>query len=394
MILQPAKIWLVGLSIAGSDQTRHVMKLTVFETICKPYLTGTLTLQDDNNVINSLGLVGGEAVQFQFSGGTGLDYDQTLYILSMDGQPSNNNLRSVTYTIQLIGPEYFGDKANMIQKAFPGMTGTSIIQDIHSMFLSSSIAIPVPSTGLLGEKNSWVASSPKPFKAINDVRKIVTFGGMSGANVYYRDRYKANLVPVEYLFQGSGGPRYVQRNTWGSDWRNIFGGYDAILAASTGINQGASRGGVRAIASASQGERKVTDIFSTKKTFDDAISGSGFSNLLSSITGGHGGQQNFPSFDSTRIPKQNVRDTGKERSYMAEIASRPQVTIRVPFQTGVASIAGGGCEINLIPPTGDLTAGVSADRVSGSFMICDLMHEIVPGDKDVQGTTTLRAVRK
>jgi hypothetical protein len=400
-ILQPTKVWLQGLTISGLDQTRHVLKLSVFETICKPYITGTLILRDDNNVINTLGLVGGEPISFSFSGGDGLDYSQTLHILTLDGKPSSNNLRSITYTFQMVGPEYFGDKANMIQKPFQKMTGTSIIESIHSMFMSSSISVPVPSTGMLGDKNSITASSTKPFKAINDIRKIITFGGMSGANLYFRDRYKANMVPVEHLFSGGSSARFVQKNSWGKNWEAIFGGgtndesnYYAILAASTSTMQGAGRG-VQLMAAASQGERKVTDLFSTKKTFDDAISGSGFGGLIASIGGGHGGAQNFPTFDSTKIPKQNVRDTGAERAYLAELSTRPQVTIKVPFQTGVACTAGGGCDIQLIPPMGDLGSTVeAADKVSGPFMIADLCHEISPGEKDVQGTTTMRCIRK
>ena len=37
-----------------------------------------------------------------------------------------------------------------------------------------------------------------------------------------------------------------------------------------------------------------------------------------------------------------------------------------------------------------LTAAIS----SGPFMIADVCHEITPGDKDTQGTTTIRAIKK
>src|ERR1700761_5549652 len=148
MIPNPTRATVLSCSVSGADFTRQVLKLSVFETVCKSYKTGTLVIRDDQNIINALNLQGGEPVSFNFSAGDGLNYSDTLYILRMQGEPMNNNLRSVKYTLDLIGPEYYADRANMVQQSFQNIPGTSIISQIQSKFLGGGINIPVPSTGL------------------------------------------------------------------------------------------------------------------------------------------------------------------------------------------------------------------------------------------------------
>src|SRR5688500_7275653 len=248
----------------------------------------------------------------------------------------------------MIGKEYYGDRSNMVQQSFSNMTGTDIIQSIQTRFLGSGIHIPIPSAGLLGQKNNYVVSSTKPFKAINDIRKILSFGRGTVASMYFRDRDQVNLVKLEHMFSTMGSQQsFVQRNTWGSDWRNVLGAYNAILAASTSVNEKQGRGGAQARSAASQFERKVRDVFSTKKVFSDMISGSGMGGVMNSVTRGHGGWQNFPMFDSTKIPKENVRDVGADAAYTASVADGPQVTIKVPIQTGISCTVGKGVTISL-----------------------------------------------
>lgn len=388
MIPSPTKATVLQCSIAGADFTSRVLKLSVFETVCKPYITGALVIRDDNNVINNLQLSGGEQIQFLFSGGDGLNYNMTLYLLKMHGEPMNNNLRSVKYLIDMIGPEYYGDRGNMVQQSFQNIPGTEIAKTIHSRFLGSGLSIPVPSTGMFGMKNPYVVNSTKPFKAIDDVRKLLAFGTGSGASMYYRDRAQSNLVKLEHMFQTMGSQySFVQKNTWGADWRNVLGAYDAILAASTSTNEKQGRGGAMTTSLTDQFERKVRDVFSSKKTFSDMISGGG-----GSVTGGHGGLQNFPLFDSTVIQKENVRNTGLDAQYQSSIKDGPQITIKVPLQTGVLCTVGKGVTIKLIPPTGDFYAGESFERNNGNKLVADLCHELELGEQGMQGTTTMRLV--
>jgi len=391
MLPGPTRATVLSCSIAGADFTARVLKLSVFETVCKIFITGTLVIRDDNNVINNLLLKGGEPIAFNFSAGDGLTYNMTLYLLKMQGEPMNNNLRSVKYTIDMIGSEYYGDRANMVQQSFSGQPGTAIAQSIFSRFLGGGLNVPVPSTGIIGEKNNYVVSSTKPIKAINDIRKIITFGGGCGASMFFRDRYKANLTQIEALFAQMGTQySFEQRNTWGSDWHNVLGAYNAILAASTSVNEKQGRGGAQMSSMTGQAERKVRDMFSTKKTFSDAIGAA--SGAFSSVTGGHGGLQNFPIFDATKIQKENVRDTGKDAAYQSQIVDGPQITIKVPLQTGILCTVGKGVTISLIPPTGDYYGGPSFERNNGNKLVADLCHTLEASEVGMTGTSTFRLV--
>lgn len=368
----------------------RVQKLSVFETVCKPYITGSLTIRDDNNVINNLNLKGGEPIKFMFSAGDGLNYDMTLYLLKMQGHPSTGNLRTINYSIDMIGPEYFGDRSNMVQQSFKQLPGTDIAKTISSKFLGG-LNIPVPSTGMFGMKNPYVVNSTKPIKAINDVRKLLSFAGGTGATLFYRDRNQMNLVKLEHAFQSMGSQySFIQKNTWGADWHNVLGAYDSILAASTMVNEKQGRGGVQTSSLTNQFERKVRDVFSSKKTFSDMIGSAG--GMLSSVTGGHGGLQNFPLFDSTIIQKENVRNTGADAAYQATIKDGPQIMIKVPLQTGILCTVGKGVTIKLVPPSGDFTAGESYERNNGTKLVADLCHEIAVGEQGMEGTTTFRLV--
>lgn len=393
MIPSPTKAAVLSCSINGADVTQKVLKLSVFETICKPYLTGSLVIRDDNNVINGLNLKGGEPIAFNFSAGDGLNYSQTLYLLKMQGEPMDNNLRSIKYSIDMIGQEYYGDRGNTVQQSFSNQPATAIAQTIHSQFLGSSLNVPVPSTGIIGEKNNHVISSVKPIKAINDLRKMMNFSGGSGLSMYYRDRYQANLTKVEQLFSAMGSQyTFEQKNTWGADWHNVLGAYNAILAASTNVNPGQGRGGAKNTAIAGQFERKVRDIFSTKNPFADKVSGGSLASVAASVTGGHGGLQHFPLFDATKIQKENVRNTGAAASYAAKVADGPQITIKVPIQTGILCTVGKGVTINLIPPVGDFTGVPIADVNSGNKLVADLCHTIEMAQTGMMGTTTMRLV--
>lgn len=391
MIPNPTKATVLACSVAGADFTRQVLKISVFESVCKAYLTGVLVVRDDSNLINALDLQGQEPVSFLFSGGDGLNYSQTMHVLRVKGEPMENNLRTVKYTIDLIGKEYYNDRANMVQQSFQNLPGTQIIQQIQSSFLGSSINIPLHSAGIFGQKNPYVVSSTKPFKAINDIRKMLSFSGPTSATMYYRDKDGVNLSNLAHMFSTMGSQySFEQKTTWGADWRNVLGAYNSILAATTLVDQDQGRSSGRLTSATDQFERKVRDLFSTKKPFSDAISAA--SGAISSVTGGHGGLQHFPVIDSTILQKENIPNTGQDASYSAKVAGGPQVIVKVPLQTGVLCTVGKGVTVSLISPSGDYYASFLADRNSGNKLVADLCHTVETGEQGMQGTSTMRLV--
>ena len=71
-IVQSTKCALRVCKIEGADVRAHTQSIFVYETMCKPYLTATITINDNANIINNLQLRGGERVSFVIDTGVAL----------------------------------------------------------------------------------------------------------------------------------------------------------------------------------------------------------------------------------------------------------------------------------------------------------------------------------
>lgn len=406
--IQPTKCYLEYCIVNGVDLVRHVSVARAFETLCKPYITGQLEILDTNNVIENMGIVGGEPVSFAINT-TRSRRQFDLNILSLKGQTSTANKRAIQYTIELIGPEYYGDRSNLVQQAFKGITATDAVAKIYSQYLGSGIDIMVPSAGLLGKDNSYIVNSTKPFKAISDLKKLMSFTTFQTGNVLnWADRDGHHIAPLEYLFSTiSAQQTFIQKGTWGSSWQDLARVENAIIAASAIVNpEEAGRVGLQMISSTSTAERKVIDFLSNKGVFDTMASsvaagaavGKGISAFLSAIIGsgpgGHGGEHNYYLNDSSRIPNENVRQTDKEKAYGAQVAGGPQYTIQVPIQTGLQCVVGKGINAQLLPPVGDQTSPfIPTSQTGGLMLVVDAMHECHLDDTSMAGTSIFRCAR-
>ena len=406
----PTKCAITNFMLNGVDLVRHVNQLRVYETVCKPYLTASVVIMDTNNILNNMGIVGGEPVSFTINS-TQSEYSGEFFVLSIKGGEQSQSLRSQLYTINLIGKEYFGDRGNMVQQSFKGVTGTDIISKIHNQFMGTSLKIPVPSTGLIGKDNAYVISSAKPFKAIADVRKLLTFAQyQTGASLYYRDVNSVNIVPLEHLFATlSSQQTFFQEATWGKSWTDIARSENSIISAgltSTDDKDGSGRASIQDISSRSTGERKVLDLLTNKKVFDTlsgsikggSVSGLSVSNLIGSIvggvTGGHGGEHNYYVTDSSKVPSENTRQTEREKLYQATVRNGPQHLIKVPIQSGLRCTVGKGITARLLPPIGDTTSpSFAEEQTGGDMLVVDIMHEVHSDDQMMAGTTTFRALK-
>lgn len=389
--MQPTKCALRSFTINGYEVSPYVNLLKVYESVCKPYLTGDALIIDNNNLINVLNLQGGETVTFDVITDGGRNYSQTMYILKIKNVVSNQSGRAQSYTLELISKEYFGDRANLVQQSFKDITGTDAIQKIHSRFVGNQLNIPVPSSGLLF-KNPNVVSGTKPFKAIDDLRRIISFAGFqTGLTSYFRDRNLVNLIPVEYMFRNmSVQQEFVQKTTWGSDYRDVFHWENAIISATTTIGDKGSYASMLEMSAAQAQEYKVMDVFSNKKIFE--VAASALKSVLGGVgAGGHGGRQNYLTIDSQKIPKENVRRTDKETLLRAKITSN--LVIKVPIQTGLNCTVGKGIFCRLLAPIGDKDPSNIQPTNAGQSLVADIMHEFHFDDSLMPGTSTIRSVK-
>lgn len=391
MIGQPTKCAVRSFSVNGVQMSGSVINVKLFESICKPYLTASAIIIDDRDYINTLDIKGGETVSFSLVADGGQEYNATLYILKVKDEKSNQSGRAHIYQFEMIGREYFGDRANLVQQAFKGIVGTDAIQKIHSQFIGGPLSVIIPSAGLLFQKNSHVISSSKPFKAIDDLRRMLVYPGVStGSSVYFRDKDNVKLAPVEYLFNTmSPTQTFVQRATWGTSWTDIWNSHNAIISAETTIEGQGSRASYLEMSAAAAQEYKVIDVFSNKVVFNTLAQSAG---ILGAIAGGsHGGKHNYLTIDSQKIPKENTRRTDKENLLRAKITN--QLVLKVPIQGGLNCTVGKGIYAQLLPPMGELEDTYYQPKNGGLMLVADLMHEFNNNDKQIAGTTTMRTVR-
>lgn len=392
--IQPTKCKINELTIKGIGCLRHLAKLSVFETVCKPYITARLVITDSNNILLNLGLEKGDPISFSFfAPPTNRTYEMTLKVLAINGNESSDNLRSEIYNIDLIGPEFYADRSSMVQKSFKGIPGTGAISSIHSQYFDTALNIIAGSLGPIGLNNPHITNSTKPFTAINDIKKRLTYGQFkTGSTLYFRDRDGHVLAPLEALFtQASVQESFLQKATWGSHWTDLFNAYNAIIAVRVEADQNRSTG--KDVSSVSSQGKVTFDSRTLQKTvqlaknFGAAIGSSGG---LASILGG---EQNFMTMDTdhqsaSTDPQMKAE---AERFFSSNARAGPMITFKVPLQTGINCTVGKAAYCKLIPPVGDLNS--SSTDMSGNYLITDLVHEVARDAQAENGTTTMKAIK-
>lgn len=399
----PTKFVNRGINLAGVDLSRMIQQLSVYETVQKPYLTAKAIIIDNNNVIDNMQLSGGEDFYFAFDGAGGKVYEQQMHLINVKGEKSSHSLRSMIYTMEFIGPEFFVDQKNIVQQAFKGMPGTQAIQKLHGQFFGTGLSILQQSLGPISLQ-SYIVNSKKPFTAINDIKKRLTYGNGSGLTMYFRDAEKHVLAPLEALFASMGQQGYfIQKATWGENWFDIIRTQNAIIVAVAEVefNDGSGRGSAKDVASAAKQGKTTFDV-KTKKMVKKLASQIDPGNVVGSVanlgkqvlSGSRlGGKANFHIFDSAHTSAINDQSakSEKEQLYNAVIKNGPVITVKVPIQSGINCTVGKGVYLDLLPPTGDINVGTHSAK--GQYLVMNLMHELFYDDRLVNATTTMACAR-
>ena len=388
------------------------------KSLCKPYLTVHLTLIDNDNLIESTGLRGGDFCDVGVkSPPNEYVYDCRVHVLNMEGHQSTTNLKTQIYEIDLVGKAYFNDKANIVQKSYSEQ-GTSVISAIWGQYLqpgADSLMIHRQSDGMLGKQDEKAQTDhKKPFAAIDEIRQYLKFGGKSSPTVFFRDNYRPILLHwriylVRILCMIISKKKHGETTWFEPDI------YRAIIVAQAEIDQNFSgegsggAGGTGAIAKAISQGQGVFDLFKgVPAKFADAArmasgnfgagiagAGSGLSSAIGSIAGGLGGSPNIQYTNSNRWERENAPDTKamEEQSFSAEVKNGPQLKIKVPLQTGFFATVGKSINAFLLPPVGDYPGNIHRYSLSGLWLVKDLVHELYTDNRDVKGTTTMQLIR-
>ncbi len=361
---------------------RFVNQLSVFETIKKPYLTGKIVLIDNNNLLDNMKLRGGEPCSFAFDGGDGYVYEQTLNVFSVHGNKSKAGGRAMQYDIVLIGPEYYRDKEQIVQHPFKMMTGTAAASAIHNRYIGGGLNIIMGSMGMMFKEPGTIKSH-KPFKAMDEIRQRLCFPGNDGNCLYFKNKFGHQFGPLAAFMAAasSGGQKFIQKTTWGRNFiKDTFEAQAAILFAAADVSD--QKPG--SAGSQQGGEAKNPN----KTVYDNRLK-----KITQKINPGGGGMANFFMHDGALVDAAVApfAKRGQEGITRAGVMDGPMMTVSVPIQTGLNVTAGGGCELSLLPPIGDLGQPLGPSIMSGNYMIADLEHKCFLDDRIMNATTTFQA---
>jgi hypothetical protein len=395
-----------SVSILGVDVTSYINAIRIFETVCKPYITGQLTLVDTNNLIENMKIQGGESVQGAFQAPPNESvYEFDTRVLTIKGHPAPNSLKKVIYTIDIIGPLYYADRGALVQSAHKGQTGTSAIQQIFGQYLGTdTLTILQESIGMIGDKQGFTVNNKKPLTAISDISKQSLFPGQSGNVLMFRDRYGVILSPLDNLMSnlGEGQEFFLQKEVWGFDMDPQWI-YHAIIFAASDNSRSGGRGGMAEVAAVANQSQVTFDMHNAELKIKDAASivGGAISSGLNAVTGflgispgGLGGTPNVQVHNTQLQPAATAANikTMAEKMYSAQARGGPQLQWKVPLQTGINVTVGRGAKVTLAPPT-DLAIDPNSVGTNGVYFVTDLAHELVVTDLgDVVGTTTMQGL--
>lgn len=413
--LQPTKSAIRKFSVYGLDLTRHVNALSIYETICKPYITARVTVLDNENMLDGADLVGGEMFTTAFEAeGVNDVYQQNLQLLGVKGVKHNQSTRTIIYTMDLIGDTFFKDKSTVIQQSLPMMTATQAINRIHSQNFGSTLSIKEGSIGLLSKEAAWNVHSYSPLKAINDIRREAVYAGVkTGSTYYYRDRHGHVLTPLETLFKQGIEESFYQKQIYGHKWPEDLVGPEGVMYSiiEAAVELDEKRGG-------RTGQTDMPSVLNQSKTgFDDtskakhvekttsaiemgSAAGTSLASMLSGILGSfsqgsQGGRNNWPIMSSSRRPFSTDPQSKieSESLYQAAMINGPIIKIRVPIQSGIGVTVGKMIFAKLLPPGGDFDTPSQKSYVGGKMLVTDLMHELKMDDHMMSGTTVMTCIK-
>lgn len=400
-----------SFTVSGAEIAPLVNTLFIYEDICKFYRTFKAIILDDALVVDDLKLVGGETVSFDVVAAGGKRYSATGQLFSIKKDNSTKNKRMLMYEMWFVDSPYVNERANLVKKSYSNVLGTDIISNIGSEFLKDNIRIPVSSLGLLFTKNPHVIDGAKPLKAIDDMRKQITFGAYpSGISTFFHDKRGMVVAPVEYLLEQAEKTvaTYIEKANWGAMWTDTLTATHAIVDYTTNTDQNEQgRIHIHEIAAALKQERKVLNAKTNKtivnqpatfvsipKVLGTAMQQLGGSSPMIGQAGAaqFGGKHNNIKVDTDKIPLSAVRQTDREQLLRAMLDNAPQIYVKVPIQGGLDATVGAGVFLDIIPPQGARpAASYNVSELTGPALVCECTHEI--HNDNLLSSTTMRCLK-
>lgn len=365
--------------------------------MCKYYRTAEIVLINGDGQVNQLALDVGDQVDFLVQDSRGQTYQMTSYVSAIPEMISTDKIRQSEVTVGTVTEAFLRDKASTVQSSHKNMPITTAAQMIHSMYIGTPLQIIEQSLGNIAQDQigSHIVSGEKPATAIRNIIARANYASVNtGSTVYFENKFSHVIGPLEYFLTGSPiAAALVDRDTWGTDYRHMFG-FDsaegAILASKIYHKEGQASGAGDQAKTAAQSQTTIDQskrfpvINDVKKVLNPKflrfIGGNGGGKILTTIT------------DAARNPLSTdpAIKALSEAAFKANVKDGTNWLIKTTIESGFKPMltAGNRFSVTLRAPLTSQT-GV----YSGALLAADVMHECYFDNREVMGTTTLRGVK-
>jgi hypothetical protein len=183
---------------------RQVMgELNLYEDLFGNAMTGSLLINDTQNLINVLPIIGVEYLHVVLiKPSTPWKISKTFRVYKITDRRKHSP-NSEDYVLHFCSEELILDQALKISKSYKGMTISSIIKDITTNYLKIDSA-KFPITSLTGTVGNFDVVIPywSPFKAINWLSRMGRTGKSTGCSfVFFEDGQGFHFDSLENLSQ-------------------------------------------------------------------------------------------------------------------------------------------------------------------------------------------------
>jgi len=211
------------------DLSNFVIDINIYEDMFSPSISGNITLNDAQDLVNLMPMIGEEKLLITFKSPSMTDsdglFEQAFYIYKMSDRKYTAE-RAVGYKLHFVSFETIRDINSRISKGYAGT-----ISDIVEKFLKNDLKTP-KNVNIEKTKNTIIYTSNywSPFTNINYLAKrSISGSGTDSPNyVFFENNKGYNYVSLDKLLEQQSISQYVYDNNTrkptgdgGSSGRNI-----------------------------------------------------------------------------------------------------------------------------------------------------------------------------
>lgn len=229
-IQTPGDVRIKKLTIASKEGKflnilDYLIELNIYESIFTPAMTGSITLGDSRNLINSFPIVGEEILSVEFTTpGTGVSVEKIFRIHSIVEKNYVGDGSSQVYSLEFSSVELIRDISNAIYRSFEG-TPSSIVNQIFEEYLKVSRTIPG-----LSNNTQFADSNYTPLTIFTSTKNLVKFVSPGWTPIKCINWLCAHSEPA-----GSKASDFL---FWETNKRFYFGAIEDIIANKDNIRAG------------------------------------------------------------------------------------------------------------------------------------------------------------